>query len=83
MKRCPRCGSHCFCVTAHVTQDWLVDENGNFLKALHECGEVTHYPDDDDLWQCGKCGYEAAGAEFNVEERKPIKTGKKRRGQER
>ena len=26
MKKCPNCGSEEFFVTAHVTQDWLVDK---------------------------------------------------------
>ena len=25
-KRCPKCGGKNFIVTAHVTQEWLVDE---------------------------------------------------------
>ena len=68
MKQCPRCGSHCFCVSAHVVQDWLVDGDGNFLKSISDCVEVTHFPDDDDLWQCNTCGYDAAGKGLNVKE---------------
>ncbi len=67
-KRCPKCGHTEFVVTAHVTQDWLVDERGNFIKAISECDEVTHHPDDEDIWRCDKCGYDAAGAEFNIKE---------------
>ena len=66
MKQCPRCGSKCFCVTAHVTQDWVVDENGAFLRSNNDCVEVTHFPDDEDVWDCESCGYSAAGKEFNV-----------------
>ncbi len=68
MKRCPRCGAQTFCVTAHVTQDWVVDENGDFLQSLNDCLEVTHFPDDDDIWDCNNCGYSAAGRVFNTEE---------------
>ena len=30
---CPKCGNNTFNVTAHVTQTWLVDEDGDFIKA--------------------------------------------------
>lgn len=63
-KTCPRCGSHAFLVTAHVTQDWKVDGNGNFISCLADCVEVTHVPDDEDIWVCAQCGYDAAGSEF-------------------
>lgn len=68
MKRCPNCGHNKFYVTAHVTQDWLVDENGTFEREIQSCIEVTHYPDDDDIWDCAECGHSASGYEFNVEE---------------
>ena len=56
---CPNhCGAH-FDVTVHVTQDWEVDAEGNFEKALNEAVEVTHGPQDDDCWACSKCGAEA------------------------
>lgn len=66
MKKCPKCGAKSFCVTAHVTQDWVVDENGVFLQSLNDCVEVTHYPDDYDIFDCNNCGYFAVGMEFNV-----------------
>ena len=68
-KKCPKCGCSVLGVTAHVTQDWLVDGNGMFLKCTNECVEVTHQPDDDDIWACTKCGFEAAGKEFNIREK--------------
>ena len=46
-------------MTVHVTQDWEVDAEGNFEKALNEAVEVTHGPQDDDCWACSKCGAEA------------------------
>lgn len=56
---CPnRCGAN-FEVTAHVTQDWEVDAEGNFEKALNQCVEVTHGPQEDDCWECSRCGAEA------------------------
>ena len=69
MKRCPKCGCEEFYVTAHVVQDWLVDYDGNYIKTADDCVEVAHYPKDDDIWTCNKCGYEAEGNEFNVKEK--------------
>lgn len=68
MKICPKCGGKKFIVTAHVTEDWLVDEGGNWLDTCSSCNEVTHYPNNDDLWTCSECGYEAAGSEFEMNE---------------
>ena len=65
-KRCPKCGADEFIVTAHVTQTWRVDADGNFLNCVSECEEVTHKPDDADLWNCTACGHSAAGRDFNV-----------------
>ena len=48
---CPKCGNTTFITTAHVTQTWLVDEDGDF-------DEVTHAPDAEDLFTCSKCGAE-------------------------
>lgn len=48
-----------FVTTAHVCQDWVVDENGNFLEEENGCVEVTHGPDVDNIWTCKICGAEA------------------------
>ena len=66
-KKCPKCGGDEFIVTAHVTQPWRVDADGNFLNCVSECEEVTHRPDDGDLWNCTACGHSAAGRDFNVQ----------------
>lgn len=66
--KCPVCGAGRFHVTAHVTQDWLVDEKGSFLETVSSCEEITHNPDGDDLWTCAVCGYEASGKEFETKE---------------
>ena len=66
MKRCPKCGGKKFIVSAHVIQEWIVDEKGNFLEVTDDCAEVTHEPDDYDLWMCDKCGYEDTGREFET-----------------
>ena len=61
---CPKCGGKVFCATAHVTQDWELDESGTFQKCLNDCVEVTHFPDANDVWDCKQCGFSAAGSEF-------------------
>ena len=66
MKRCPMCKAESFYVSAHVVQDWLVDRNESFIKEVDSCVEVTHRPDDDDIWECANCGFSAAGKVFNV-----------------
>lgn len=66
MKKCPKCGCGEFIVTQHVTQTVVVDGNGNFIKQVSSCDDITHKADDDDLWQCNHCGYDAPGSEFNI-----------------
>lgn len=68
MKICPKCGGRRFVVTAHVTEDWIVDEDGEFLEVKESCVEVTHHPDDDDVWECEKCGYSTSGDGMEVKE---------------
>lgn len=68
MKKCPNCAGQRFVVIAHVTQSWEVDKNGMFVNCLEDCIDVIHRPDDDDIWECYDCGYEATGKEFNVKE---------------
>ena len=55
---CPRCGRKEFFTTAHVVQEWKVDEDGNFLECTNGCIEVDADPDDDNIWICIKCGHE-------------------------
>ena len=64
---CPRCGGGRFIVSARVTQDWVVNEYGNFEEELNMRTQVEESPDDDDIWQCEKCGYDALGSEFLCE----------------
>ena len=68
MKRCPKCGADSFFVTVHVSQDWCVDGDGGFLECANDCIEITHKPNDDDIWECATCGYNGAGSIFNVKE---------------
>lgn len=67
MKKCPICGGTKFHCTAHVTQDWEIDGIGAFLKCLNDCIEVTHFPTDEDIWNCQNCGYSDEGKKFNVQ----------------
>lgn len=68
MKKCPNCGHDVFYTTAHVVELWKVDNNGNHLETI-DCLETAYYPDDDDdVWWCEKCGYEASGYEFEAED---------------
>ena len=67
MKKCPKCGNKKFIVTAHVTQNWLVDENEIFLECLEECVEITHKPGNEDMWKCIICDYMGIGKEFEEE----------------
>ena len=68
IKRCPKCGHMEFTTTAHVMQEWLVDKHGDFISAVADCLEVTHTPDDGNIWECAKCGFSAGGTTFNCEE---------------
>ena len=65
-RACPRCGCTEFLVTAHVAQGWRVGPDGDFIECTNECEEVDHQPDDEDVWACAKCGYDAAGADFRA-----------------
>lgn len=47
-----------FITTAHVMQDWKVDEHGNFLEEVGNL-ETTHEPDPDNCWTCAVCGADA------------------------
>ena len=49
---CPNGCNARFIATAHVTQDWYVDEHGNYLDTAQECVETTHSPDFHDVWRC-------------------------------
>lgn len=66
MKMCPKCGAEEFIVTQHVAQTIIVDSNEQFVEEVSSCDGITHKADDDDLWTCNECGYNAAGHEFNV-----------------
>ena len=53
---CPRCGGRKFYTPAHVAQDWLVDEYGNYIETFADCTDVVAPPEDGNNWQCAGCG---------------------------
>lgn len=57
---CPKNKTHKeFITVAHVTQDWKVDERGNWLETIHQGIETTHGPNPGNTWTCVECGEEA------------------------
>lgn len=57
---CPNNKDHKrFSVVCHVTEEWEVDENGNFIKLIEGCIDVIHGPSKDTVWCCMECGSEA------------------------
>jgi len=59
--RCPKDPAHKeFVTVAHVTEDWVVDENGGFVEVFRPSESiVTHGPTVGNIWTCNKCGAEA------------------------
>lgn len=57
---CPHnCENATFTTTAHIMQDWEVTAEGEFIGVATDCLEVTHRPDNDNIWTCNGCGAEA------------------------
>lgn len=57
---CPTDPNHKrFFTTAHVTEEWLVDETGSFIEVTAESMEVVHGATVGNLWVCQDCGAEA------------------------
>lgn len=56
---CPNSAEHKqFFTTAHVMEEWLVDETGEFIKKVNFV-ETVHPPNPDNPWTCAECGTEA------------------------
>ena len=55
---CPNDPAHKrFVTVAHVTEDWMVDEHGEFLEVLSGGPqEVLARPLADNCWSCKECG---------------------------
>lgn len=57
---CPKDKNHKqFYTTAHVVQEWKVNENGDFLEVATDCLEISSFPSKDNIWRCAICGSEA------------------------
>jgi len=57
--RCPKSDDHKeFVTVAHVSEDWKVDECGNFIEVVDQ-GEVVANVSTDNIWTCVTCGAEA------------------------
>jgi len=53
---CPNNHQHKkFITVAHVTEDWIVDEYGNFIER-YGARETTHGPNVGNTWVCNTCG---------------------------
>jgi hypothetical protein len=56
---CPNDPTHNrFITVAHVAQDWIVDEDGDFIEEV-ETTETVAKPDPGNCWTCETCGAEA------------------------
>jgi hypothetical protein len=57
MMVCPGGSSHkTFFTGAHVVEEWLVDEHGDFIEVTDNGGEIASPPDPDNVWVCAECG---------------------------
>ena len=57
---CPNNPDHKeFITVAHVAQDWVVDDEGNFINTWCNATEVVAPPHPDNIWWCKKCNAEA------------------------
>ncbi|KKM00326.1 hypothetical protein LCGC14_1805520 [marine sediment metagenome] len=59
---CPNNPDHKrFNVTAHVSEEWIVDEEGTFIDVAQGSsgGEILHKPDLEDYYVCLECITEA------------------------
>jgi hypothetical protein len=63
--KCPKNPKHKrFVTVAHVTEDWIVDEHGNFLEEpANPDRQTVHGPQKGNTWSCVECGAEAAVTE--------------------
>lgn len=58
---CPNgCSPKRFITTAHVCEDWVVDEDGNFMSYPENTDScVVSDPDPANTWTCVSCGSSA------------------------
>lgn len=56
---CPKDPKHkTFLTTAHVMEEWEVDEHGNFI-AVKQSLQTDHGPSPDNGWNCAVCHADA------------------------
>jgi len=56
---CPKDPSHKeFITVAHVAEDWVVDEHGNWISTIAST-ETVAKPNPDNEWTCNICGAKA------------------------
>ena len=63
----PGCDEGRWITVAHVSEDWVVDANGNFQDNLGSIDVVSN-PDPDNMWTCDTCGKEAVFKPVNGKE---------------
>lgn len=50
---CPKNPKHKrFLTVAHVMQDWVVDEHGQYIRTNVDCLQVDHYPEKGNNFIC-------------------------------
>lgn len=70
---CPNNKEHKrFITVAHIAQDWVVDEYGNFLEVSEDCTETVAFPDSRNTWTCKECGAEATVSDMDMSLEKAI-----------
>lgn len=66
---CPNNKEHKrFITVAHISQEWVVDENGNFEEIATECIETVASPDAGNTWNCAICKAEALLGTMTLDE---------------
>jgi hypothetical protein len=58
---CPKDATHDkFYVTAHVAEEWVVNDKGDWECTVESGGgDIVHRPDSQDLYTCRDCATEA------------------------
>lgn len=57
--RCPNDPTHQqFVTVASVMEEWLVDENGNYISTISSL-QTNNGPNPGNVWTCFTCGAEA------------------------
>jgi|19_taG_2_1085344.scaffolds.fasta_scaffold04570_6 hypothetical protein len=64
--KCPNDPNHKeFVTVAYVSEDWVVDENGDFIEVFENNDTcILHEPSADNIWYCNTCDN---GTEAKVE----------------